>query len=341
MSTLEGVLPPADSPDPRTDRDAKAPAPWAVVLASWEYLYARVFLGTVHLATVLLALIVAFPDCLDWTCVRNATTTGFLSPARHTSALVFCAALVPPLLSRLCYLLINHRAARRPVSFELPRDVGQATRDKVRRTWRYEMARACWSLSRAEFFASIWGLVTTLVVLASVAFLLPAILQGSPIGGARQLCALAVTTAAATRYLIDFAKVCIRTASDDASKRMFAEALEALLLSVVSTAAIMLLAPSIGPAGLNPTTPMPALGLGAAVAILGVPAFEHARGRIEGLLGSNPSEIPQLLPLSAIAGVSAAEIDRLKDEGICSVEALVATPIPRLFLATRFSLQRI
>jgi len=46
-------------------------------------------------------------------------------------------------------------------------------------------------------------------------------------------------------------------------------------------------------------------------------------------------------PLSALDDLSEAEVARLTEEGIVSVEALIAVPIPRLALNTRFSLQRV
>jgi hypothetical protein len=84
-----------------------------------------------------------------------------------------------------------------------------------------------------------------------------------------------------------------------------------------------------------------ALGLGAGVAILGPPAFEWVRSRLAAFFGFEQKRPDMGTPLETLEDIGSGEIARLSEEGIGSVEALVNTPIPRLFLCTRYSLQRI
>jgi len=84
-----------------------------------------------------------------------------------------------------------------------------------------------------------------------------------------------------------------------------------------------------------------AIGVGAAVAITGPLVFEWIQARFAALLGINQRKPSSATPLDALDDISDAESARLAEEGIVSVEALIGTPIARLALSTRFSLQRI
>ena len=227
--------------------------------------------------------------------------------------------------------------------------------DRANSSWWYEIGKAQWFLSRAEVFAGLWGMIATIAIVGAVSFLVPPFRPASTsFREPYSMVALAVIAAAATSFLLDLARLCIRTANDDATKRMFAEALRTLILSVVSTLALILLIRLLGPQqvsdlfkggdlerGKGIEVCLIALGLGAGVAVLGPPAFDWIQTRVATTLGIDRKKQDGGTPLSALADVSDAEIARLAEEGIESVEALVSTSIPRLFLNTRFSLQRI
>ena len=287
------------------------------------------------LATVLVTWVL-FPNLLadGWRFVATGE-----AQVERLPLVVFAACLMPPVLARLCYSLIDHRAERQPITVEIPAGLAPRLRQRVGLTWAYEKQRACWSLSRAALFASMWGLTGTLTLLGGVYLSLP-FLEGMDFGAnrSRALVAFAVTSAAGTRFLFDLAKICVRTGTDDASKRMFSEALRGLLYAVLVAGVAASMAPELG---LDISGPALAVALGSAIAILGASSMTHLQQRLAVAFGLGRVEIANLTPLSAIAGCSPAELERLRDEGIESAEALINTPVPRIFLSTRFSLQRI
>lgn len=308
---------------------------------TWNLLRVRATLGAAHMATLLISAIALLPEWLQW--VAHGS-----DPSKHPEfrvpVLMFCAVLVPVALSRLCYMLINRRATDQPVLIRLPASLDTVVRERVRSSWNYELRRVCWSLSRAESFAALWGLVTTFTLTTAVVFLR---LEESTVVPYRAL-AVAVIAAAGTRFLRDFARICVRTSNDDSSKRMFAEALHALILSVITTVGVALLGRALGlgfplsdEKGTGTNDLLPLVGLGAAVAILGTPAFELLERRLGGVMQVEVRIGKELIPLGALGGISSSEVQRLSEEGIESVEGLVDTPISRIFLNTRFSLPRI
>jgi hypothetical protein len=271
---------------------------------------------------------------------------------QHFALLVLIACLLPPLLAWLSYLLINKRAVCQQVRPRFPAGAGvdPAVAELAASTWAYEMGKAQWSLSRAEVFAGMWGMIATVSIVGAITFLLPPFHRvGGPFHGPHSVVAMAVIGTTSTSFLLDLARLCIRTANDDATKRMFAEALRTLILSVVSTLALVLLVRLVGPEPVRDLlfeksgveSCLVALGIGAGVAVLGPPAFEWIQGRVGAVLGINGKKAERGTPLDTLDDIGDSEIARLAEEGIESVEALVSAPVPRLFLNTRFSLQRI
>jgi hypothetical protein len=287
---------------------------------------------------VVLVILVVCPHILA-SCWHFITTGELL--VDRLRLVVFAGCSMPPVLARLCYSLIDHRVERQPIEVDIADELPLKAQERVALTWAYEKQRACWSLSRAALFANMWGLTGTLALLAGAFLSLPFLEGEATADNGRAFVAFAITSAAGTRFLFDLAKICVRTGTDDASKRMFSEALRGLLYAVLVAGIAVSLAPLLGLGGLAADHPEHAAGFGAAVAILGVSSMAHLQQRLAVAFGLGRVEIANLTPISAIAGCSPAEIDRLRDEGIESVEALINTPVPRLFLATRFSLQRI
>jgi hypothetical protein len=311
----------------------------------WEALRIRSLLWMVN-ALVLGALaLMLFPRLLDDLFTPAADSHLAIDP--HFALLVLCACAAPPLLARLCHSLIDKKAAMQRICLDFPATVEPSLAKRAVSCWLYEINRNHGSLTRAESFAGLWGLMTTLVLVGAVTFLLPPFhTPRTAFTSAHNMVAFAVVGATSTRFLLDLARICVRISNDDASKRMFAETLRALILSIVATLAFMLIsglleskAPGAGASGL--TGVLQSMGMGAGVAIVGVPAFEYVVQKLSALLGITRPQQPVVTPLAALAGINAAEIDRLAEEGIDSVECLVSTPLPRIFLNTRFSLQRI
>ncbi|HWO09172.1 MAG TPA: hypothetical protein VNN80_06820, partial [Polyangiaceae bacterium] len=153
--------------------------------------------------------------------------------------------------------------------------------------------------------------------------------------------------ATVTSFLLELARLSLRTAGDDANKRMFADALRTLILAIVSTLLLMLMAPVIGPEWLQPLSvatsdnALHALGLGAGIAIIGPAVFDWGRERLASAFGIEQKKRDAGTPLDRLDDIGALDMIRLAEEGIETVEALVSTPVARLFLCTRFSLQRI
>lgn len=267
----------------------------------------------------------------------------------HFALQIIVACLLPPMLAWFSYLLINKRAVCQYIRPRVSADLeGADIAEIAASSWAFELGRAHWFLSRAEVFAGLWGMITTMSIVGAVTFLLP--WPSAPLGHqSRRMVALAVIGAAATSFLLELARLCIRTANDDATKRMFAEAMRTLILAVISTLAFVLLLRVIGPDMMRKAifdatdveSRLVALGLGAGVAVLGPAAFDWIQGRVASTLGVDRKKSQGGTPLDTLDDVGEAEMARLAEEGIESVEALVNTSIPRLFLNTRFSLQRV
>lgn len=256
------------------------------------------------------------------------------------------ASLLPPLLAWLSYLLINKRATCERVQPRVPTDLEPALVARAQAIWSYELERARWSLSRAEVFAGMWGMITSLSIAGATFFIFPVSAAGDAM--AARLVAFAVLGATLTSFLLDLARLSIRTSNDDPTKRMFAEALRTLILCVVSASTLLLLPRVFSSSALSalfapgaPNASVAASGMGAGVAIAGPVLFEWLRERFASVLGIDPKRPQSGTPLSAMDDLSEAEVARLTEEGIVSVEALIGVPIPRLALNTRFSLQRV
>ena len=272
---------------------------------------------------------------------------------RRFGLVLLIACLLPPVLAWLSYLLINKRAMCEHIRPCFPADLEPelaAIVQAAHASWAYEIERVRWCLSRAQVFAGMWGMMTSLSIASAMLPLLPPFhTLGTDFVGPSSVVGLAVIGSASTSFLLDLARLSIRTSNDDATKRMFAEALRTLILSVVSTLALVLLVRALGPKDLSellftkggPQATLVAIGVGAAVAITGPLVFEWIQARFAALLGINQRKPSSATPLDALDDISDAESARLAEEGIVSVEALIGTPIARLALSTRFSLQRI
>lgn len=295
--------------------------------------------------------VMLFPG-LPLTAADRAAERHLPALDNHFRLLILTACVLPPILSWLAYLLINKRAIYQTVRPSFLPGVDETLEEAALASWTYEIGKAQWSLSRAEVFAGMWGIMTTASIVGAVSLLIPPFhTPGTIFDGPRATVAFAVIGAAVTSFLLDLSRVCIRAANDDATKRMFAEALRSLILSVITTLALVLLAALEQPGWLSwesaaadkagAKAVLIALGIGAGVAVMGSSAFEWMQARVSKLFGAARKVVATGTPLEALGGMGEAEALRLAEEGIECVEALVNTPIPRIFLNTRFSLRRI
>jgi hypothetical protein len=268
----------------------------------------------------------------------------------HFGVAVALACALPPVLAWLSHSLINKRALWdhvRPcfpavdAALENARGVAEAS-------WTYELERAHSNLARAEVFAGLWGVIASMAMAGAVIFLIPPFhVVATPFAGAANVLAFGLLGTTVTSFLLELARLSLRTSDDDATKRMFADALRTLILSIITTLLVMLMAPVIGPDSLKELAAgaagagLAALGVGASIAILGPPAFEWGRSRLASAFGIEQKEREVGTPLDKLDDIGPSELARLAEEGIETVEALVNTPVARLFLSTRFSLQRI
>lgn len=331
---------------PRNDLEAER-EPWGGRGQEWG---PRVVFLVVLLLTWASLLLMLFPAVL-WP--PHAGRERHQQIDEHFGLVIAIASALPPVLAWLSYKLINKRALCERIQPSFPRDLSADSAPIVavaEASWAYEMEKAHSSLVRAEVFAGVWGVMTSMSIVGSVIFLIPPFhTLEAPFEGAPSMVAFAMIGTTVTSFLLELARLSIRTSNDDATKRMFAESLRTLVLSIVTTMVLVLMAPVLGPDSLSAfllegkgsQATLAALGLGASIAIMGPPVFEWARSRLAALFGFEQKKAACGTPLDKLDDMGDAEIARLAEEGIQTVEALVNTPVPRLFLNTRFSLQRI
>jgi len=126
---------------------------------------------------------------------------------------------------------------------------------------------------------------------------------------------------------------------------MFAEAVRGVIGSLLATSVLVMLIDILDlkqlEAAMQSSGAPGALGVGCAVAFIGATAFDWLQARLRALFGIDQKVPTGGTSLGVLDDIGVIEIDRLAEEGIRSVEALVATSVPRLFFGTRFSLHRI
>jgi hypothetical protein len=318
-------------------------------------LHSTWFFGILLLLATPALLLSLYPELAHW---LLATPTGTPAPDegidRRARLLIFVGCALPPLLAGIVCALISKRErldCLRARVFPCPDgDLGDFT--KIANTiWTVELERARTDLKRAGVYAALWATIASLALIGTVAFLpaskpgsVPPPLEGPPHGEA-WFVALTVVGAVATRFLLDLGNLAIRASNGDATRRMFAEAIKGLIGSILAAIVIMLLVQLPGLKQLNASLTSAgsttALGIGCGIAIIGRAAFEWVEARLSTLFGIARKPLLGGTALSQLDDIGDLEVERLAEEGIHSVEALVGTSIPRVFLGTRFSLQRI
>jgi hypothetical protein len=255
---------------------------------------------------------------------------------------------LPPVFAGLTLLLINRRAQLDHLEPEFSASLGpelEALVERARSSWLYERERARSALARANVYAVLWGALASLSLIGAAAFLLLPLNPGGNFTGSAQTIALTVIGAVATRFLIDLGSIAVRISNTDVTRRMFAEAVRGLIGSLLAAAVLVMLLDVLDMKQLQEAVTSrgaaAALGLGCAVAFIGAAAFDWLQARLRVLFGMTDKVSIGGTSLTALEDIGEIELERLAEEGIRSVEALVATSVPRLFFGTKFSLQRI
>jgi hypothetical protein len=270
------------------------------------------------------------------------------------------ACCLPPAFAGLTLLLINRRAQLDQLEPAFSKELDPKLTPFVERAksiWLYERERSRSALARANVYAVLWGASASLSLIGATAFLLPPInaavvlpdamrsAVATNFSGTAQLIALTVIGAVATRFLIDLGSIAVRISNTDVTRRMFAEAVRGLIGSLLAATVLVMLLDVLNvqelKAAVTTRGAPAALGLGCAVAFIGAAAFDWLQVRLRVLFGMSEKVASGGTPLVMLDDIGEMELERLAEEGIRSVEALVATSVPRLFFGTKFSLQRI
>ncbi len=262
--------------------------------------------------------------------------------ASSSSYIAGFACCLPPALAGLTLLLINRSTQMDHLQPDFCEQLERGLApyaERARSIWLYERERARSALTRANISAVLWGAVASLSLIGAAAFV-----RGESEGSA-QLIALTVIGAVATRFMIDLGSIAVRISNTDVTRRMFAEAVRGLIGSLLAAGVLVMLLDVLDLQQLEQALvsrgAAAALGLGCAVAFIGSAAFDWVQARLRVLFGMGEKLATGGTPLTTLEDIGETELERLREEGIRSVEALIATSVPRLFFGTRFSLQRI
>ncbi len=206
--------------------------------------------------------------------------------------------------------------------------------EAVQKSWSYERDRYRRSVSRAQFYASAFGVIATLFLTCSELLLRLRMNFVPDWEGKVQALALSIMAATGTAFLLSFAKVTVRLSSHDFSARAFSWSTRSLVLSVVAAAGLLL--------ALQTDVVWMALLLGILAGVAGEHAMNLLLEKAPKILSLRPTyrqEGPS--PLLVIDGIMAEHVDRLEEEGVLSISDLALVPTARLFFNTPYGLQMI
>jgi hypothetical protein len=265
---------------------------------------------------------------------------GFLFLTRtnlQTALMVVGICALPIVLAYVCYLIIDNKLVSASIDLHPPDDEPAGAR--VKAVWQYERQRVAPCKGSTSVYAMLWGFSASLTMAGALA------LQCLPVN-ATVVCkhfAAALLASTAVSFLLTLARLLVRTAGEDASRRMFAVSLRALCVSSIVTGVLFFLGRQLSIGFLdNPSDELgPFIGLGALVALLGPDLLDDVRRRVAPLVGFKGRSAYDVKPLSVLDGLTEEEALRLGEEGIDSLEALPENPLPRLFFNTGFSLDRL
>jgi len=219
----------------------------------------------------------------------------------------------------------------------------QETDERVNLLWEFESEQFTdrgGALDRLLQHAGIYGFMSSVTLLVCAMILTTAFLGSlhgaEPVGFIRaaQMLAAAVGAATALSFARDYGRIVVRAAQRDISAQMLAWSTKHLLLTNVFAAV------AVGLAGTQSTSLSSAALIGATVGILGERATQALTERAAKTLAI-PARSETAVPLGELDGFVEEDVLRLGEEGIDSLHALAFYSTPKLYLVTKYSLQRI
>lgn len=260
-----------------------------------------------------------------------------LDPEIDQRDIVMFLVALPAVLSMILALRIGTYAGTKGLRLHLhlrrdhqPDEIAEA----ALRTWSYERDRYRRSVTRTEFYAVAFGVITSLL-LAGLALI--GHFEESP---DLALIGVSVATAIVAAFLVAYVGSMVRTSSHDISARAFAWATRSVVLVAAATAGLaVIISPREGEAPLLGLKG--ALLLGLFTGVTGYHAIDTFLGKANELLGIKKGVERRESPLEAIEGILPEHVARLEEEGLVSVHDFAFAPTPRLFFSLPYGLQAI
>jgi hypothetical protein len=151
---------------------------------------------------------------------------------------------------------------------------------------------------------------------------------------------IAIAVAATVSFTLEFGKLIVRLAGNDAGAKMYAAALRTLLAVVIVAFFLPLALNEVGEDKLAHTA-MGVAVLAAAIGLLGRRILNVATARAESVLHVDNVTLKDRADLNLIEGINDDDIDRLAEEGVDSVHALAYASTANLFFNSIYGLTRI
>lgn len=226
--------------------------------------------------------------------------------------------------------------------------------ERICHLWVLEAKRSLQAQHRMTQHACLFGFAVSAVVSWSV------ILNNSPsISVQVRMMAVAAAAAAVTSFVLSFGRISVRASIRDASARMFAHALRAVITSVLAVLLLSTLlwhnhaASEAGKDGKDHRdhavlseqplkNPSSFLMMGLLIALIGESVLGQLTTRAASAMNLTAPRTSESGPgLSSIEGLSEHDILRLGEEGIDSLHALAMASTAYLYFSTPYTLQRL
>lgn len=271
-------------------------------------------------------LVVLFAASVAAVGMSNAGTANPLPPRPIIMGLV----ALPGFLSLMLALGLVVVSGKAGLQLHTHRDTEPHLGEAVQKSWAYERDRYGCALSRAQFYAIVFGVVATLFLACSMLLLR----WGASNDKKASVLALSIVAATVTAFLIGFVKMAVRLSGYDLSARAFSWSTRSVALSVVADVGLLLALPI--------NDDWSGILLGILTGIAGEHAMTLLLEKAPKALGLAPALQPRgPSPLLFIDGIMAEHVDRLEEEGVLSIHDLALVPTARLFFNTPYGLQMI
>jgi hypothetical protein len=232
---------------------------------------------------------------------------------------------------------------RRPI-VRLGHDLRVNSDDATARTemheeWRMARESAREPTWRFLGFACMLGLIATVpVVFAATRIVEVAVLrtQFRTLGPEGYVTPVVVLIAVAVAFATEFARLVVRNAAGDLTLRIVAEALQGLVRVLVAIGVVLT---AVEAAHIGQLGPAEASVVGMVTGLVGDRivrlVFEMA-ATVFGGIQHEPDD-----GIDIVQGIGHAEVERLRSEGITSLQGLAYTSIAKLYFSTPFELERL